>query len=76
MSDYETKLAQLANPSRSEYESVTADQIQQLRDLIQTTRQGYEALLQDAGGNSTNVPKPGQRQSAPQQGGWSIQRVP
>lgn len=59
MSDYETKLAQLANPSRSEYESVTADQIQQLRALIKTTREGYEALLQDAGGNSTNVPKPG-----------------
>lgn len=67
MSDYETKLAQLANPSRSEYESVTADQIQQLRALIKTTREGYEALLQDAGGNSANVPKP--RQSQPASGG-------
>lgn len=58
MSDYETKLAQLANPSRSEYESVTQDQIQQLRDLIATTRQGYEALLQDAGGSAENIPAP------------------
>lgn len=55
MSDYETKLSQLANPSRSQYESVTGDQIEQLRALIQTTRQGYEALLQDAGGNSANL---------------------
>lgn len=56
MSDYESKLAELANPSRGEYEQVTADQIQQLRGLIETTRQGYEALLQDAGGNSGNLP--------------------
>lgn len=56
MSDYETKLAQLANPSRSEYESVTGEQIEQLRALIQTTRQGYEALLEDAGGNPNNLP--------------------
>lgn len=56
MSDYESKLAELANPSRSEYEDVTADQIQQLRALVKTTREGYEALLQDAGGNSDNLP--------------------
>lgn len=56
MSDYESKLAELANPSRSEYEDVTADQIQQLRALVQTTREGYEALLQDAGGNTSNLP--------------------
>lgn len=56
MSDYESRLAELANPSRGEYEQVTADQIQQLRGLIETTRQGYEALLQDAGGNSDNLP--------------------
>jgi hypothetical protein len=56
MSDYESKLAELANPSRSEYEDVTADQIQQLRALVQTTRQGYEALLEDAGGSTSNLP--------------------
>jgi hypothetical protein len=56
MSDYESKLAELANPSRSEYEDVTADQIQQLRALVHTTREGYEALLQDAGGSSGNLP--------------------
>lgn len=56
MSDYESKLAELANPSRGEYEQVTADQLEQLRSLVRTTRQGYEALLQDAGGNSANLP--------------------
>ncbi|TWI04799.1 peptidase M15-like protein [Luteimonas cucumeris] len=59
MSDYESKLAELANPSRGEYEQVTDDQLQQLRSLVQTTRQGYEALLQDAGGSMGNVPTPG-----------------
>lgn len=56
MSDYESKLAELANPSRGEYEQVTADQIQQLRALVKTTREGYEALLQDAGGSTDNLP--------------------
>ena len=65
MSDYESKLAELANPSRGEYEQVTADQIQQLRALVETTRQGYEALLQDAGGNSGNLPG-ARQQAAPQ----------
>lgn len=56
MSDYESKLAELANPSRSEYEDVTADQLTQLRALVKTTREGYEALLQDAGGSTDNLP--------------------
>lgn len=70
MSDYETKLAQLANPSRSEYESVTADQIAQLEELVQTMTQGYEALLQDNGGNSANI----QKQAAPS-GGSDIDSI-
>jgi hypothetical protein len=77
MSDYESKLAELANPSRGEYENVTADQIEQLRALVQTTRQGYEALLQDAGGNSANLPgAQSQQEPDTSSGGWSIKVKP
>lgn len=68
MSDYESKLAELANPSRGEYEQVTADQLEQLRALVETTRQGYEALLQDAGGSSNNLPGATSNTSGPQPG--------
>lgn len=59
MSDYESRLAELANPSRGEYEDVTADQLTQLRALVKTTKEGYEALLQDAGGSTDNLPGAG-----------------
>jgi hypothetical protein len=47
MSDWEGKLAMLANPSRNDYESVTQDKIDQLNSLVNQIEQGYRALLED-----------------------------
>lgn len=47
MSDWEGKLAMLANPSRNDYEAVTQDKIDQLNSLVDQISQGYESLLQD-----------------------------
>jgi hypothetical protein len=45
MSDYETKLDQQKFPDRDNYESVTADQIQGIDDLITIIERGYSDLL-------------------------------
>lgn len=47
MSDWEGKLALLANPNRGDYEAVTADKLDQLDALVNQIEQGYSALLQD-----------------------------
>jgi hypothetical protein len=60
MSDWEGKLAMLANPSRNDYESVTQDKIDQLGSLVDQITQGYTALLQDNQGEAA-----GQRGPAP-----------
>lgn len=45
MSDYETKLDQGKFPNRNAYESVTAEQIQGIEDLLGTIETGYTGLL-------------------------------
>lgn len=62
MSDWEGKLAILGNPNRTDYESVTADNLDQLDTLLNTLTQGYEAMLQDNSGppvqeTPTNQPR-------------------
>jgi hypothetical protein len=47
MSDWEGKLALLANPDRKDYESVTIDKIDQLDNLVNQIEQGYQAILDD-----------------------------
>jgi len=48
MSDYEAKLAEAILPSRGKYESVTAQQIQQVEDMISQLESGYTGMLQQA----------------------------
>jgi mono/diheme cytochrome c family protein len=45
MSDYETKLDQSKFPARGDYESVTADKIKGLEDLLASIESGYTDLL-------------------------------
>jgi hypothetical protein len=45
MSDYESKIDQAKFPNRGDYESVTADQIEQLDMLLSTIEAGYSELL-------------------------------
>jgi hypothetical protein len=45
MSDYETKLDQSKFPSRRDYESVTADKLQQLEDMLALIETGYTDLM-------------------------------
>lgn len=56
MSDWEGRIANLANPSRGDRESVTIDKIDQLDELLTALEQGYSSILQDNGGNMENVP--------------------
>jgi hypothetical protein len=70
MSDFETKLSQAGNPSRTEYEDVTQQQIDQMYQMINTLSTGYQGMLPgiddtpDAGGapspapNSAGAPAP------------------
>lgn len=75
MSDWEGKIASLANPSRGDYEQVTADKLDQLDQLVNQLEQGYGAILQDnaPGAEQQHAQAPGQQPAAP--GGWSIQKV-
>jgi hypothetical protein len=47
MSDWEGRLALLANPDRNDYESVTQDKIDQLNALVNQIEAGYTALRDD-----------------------------
>jgi hypothetical protein len=67
MSDYETKLDQSKFPSRTAYESVTADTLQNLDDQLSLIENGYRELLTGA---QTAAPA-----QAPTSGGWSVQEV-
>lgn len=49
MSDYETKLDQAKFPSRKAYESVTAEQIQGIEDMLALIENGYTSLLSGGG---------------------------
>lgn len=48
MSDFETKLDQSKMPSRDEYNSVTLQQIQEMKDLANGMLSGYSDMLPDA----------------------------
>ncbi len=68
MSDYETKLDQAKFPSRSEYEKVTKDQIDDLERTLNTIERGYTDLLSgSASGTSEGA--------APAAGGWTVKKV-
>lgn len=45
MSDYETRLDQSKFPERTSYETVTADQMQGLEDLLNNVESGYQEML-------------------------------
>lgn len=60
MSDYESKLAEAINLQRGEFEDVTEQQIQALRDLVGTIETGYVDLLGvSSEAPATNAPKKG-----------------
>jgi hypothetical protein len=63
MSDYETKLDQSKFPKRTEYETVTAEKIQGIDDLLGAIEQGYTGLLSGGAGQAEQPQTP----SAPQQ---------
>ena len=58
MSDWEGKLAMLANPSRGDYEQVTQDKIDQLDALVSQLESGYGAMLQDNSGDQSSPGAP------------------
>jgi hypothetical protein len=60
MSDYETKLDQAKFPSRTDYESVTAEKIQGIEDMLSAIETGYSDLL--SGGSA---PQPDQQAPSP-----------
>lgn len=62
MSDYETRLQQAPLPSRTDYEEVTQQKIQQIDDLITALERGYgdflgggEMPVQSGGTNGINI---------------------
>jgi hypothetical protein len=55
MSDYETRLAQAPLPNRTQYESVTEQQIAQIEDMVAAIESGYQGML----GNANPTPSPG-----------------
>lgn len=62
-SDYETKLTQAANPSRSDYESVTQQKIDQLNQLVNILDSGYSGMVSqdDAGASPASSPTDNKR---------------
>ena len=65
MSDYETRLDQAKFPNRGDYESVTADSIEQLDAMLNAIETGYTDLLSG-----------GEPEQETQTGGWSIEPAP
>lgn len=63
MSDYETKLDQSKFPKRGDYETVTADKLQQLDDMLSLIENGYTGLL--SGGTAEQTPQSSASQQAP-----------
>lgn len=76
MSDYETKLDQAKFPSRNEYESVIADQIMQLENMLNAIETGYKDLLGgdqqpvQSGGNEPTATGPGGQKLVLRNGKW------
>jgi hypothetical protein len=67
MSDYETKLDQAKFPARTNYESVTEEQIQAIDDQLSLLENGYKGLL------SGNAPEQAAPQQQPQQAQGPVQ---
>lgn len=67
MSDYETKLDQSKFPTRTAYESVTEDTLNNLDDQLALIERGYTDLLN---GNAPQTESP-----ATNSGGWKIEKV-
>jgi hypothetical protein len=59
MSDYETRLDQAKFPSRTDYESVTAEKIQGIDDMLNAIESGYSDLL-SGGATQQQPPQPTQ----------------
>lgn len=66
MSDYETKLDQSKFPKRGDYESVTADKLQQLDDMLSLIENGYTGLLSSGTPEQQQPTQPQQQQAPPQ----------
>jgi hypothetical protein len=58
MSDYESRLDQGKFPNRNEYESVTAQKIQGIEDLISTLESGYGEMLNGSAPQESTQPAP------------------
>ncbi len=71
MSDYETKLDQSKFPSRNDYESVTAQKIQGIEDLLSTIEAGYTDLL----GGGSAAPQQTDNAAAPSAGPVKVRSV-
>ena len=65
MSDYETKLDQSKFPSRTAYESVTADTIQNLEDQLALIENGYRGLLEGGAGGEQSPQASGGANTGP-----------
>jgi hypothetical protein len=59
MSDYETKLDQSKFPARGDYETVTADKLAQLEDMLALIETGYTDLLGNGAGTGPQGQQPG-----------------
>jgi hypothetical protein len=68
MSDYETRLAQAPLPNRTQYESVTEQQIAQIEDMVAAIESGYQGMLGNGGNSSSSVPAGEQQIINPQTG--------
>lgn len=58
MSDYETRLDQSKIPSRGNYESVTKEQIQYIKDYANAIKQGYSDMMNDSTVQPNNQQQP------------------
>lgn len=58
MSDYETRLDQAKFPSRTDYESVTAEKIQGIDDMLNAVETGYNDLLTGSAPQEQQAPPP------------------
>lgn len=65
MSDYESRLAEASLPSRSNYESVTAQQIQQIEDMVNQLESGYTGMMGDQRAPAAGVGASGSWEATP-----------
>jgi len=80
MSDYETRLAQLKFPDRNQYESVSAQQIQSIEQLLNDLESGYREILGGSSAVSTQpsptMPSASVPKATPSSTGWGVVRQP